>query len=301
MLTTPRQHLIAFVFALILASISAALPASETDSVDFIQIQKQAGFASAAYQPEDKIRAFLESQDYLLTLYQTDPEIQVAFFLATDRQTKTQVVSVRGTSNVENAMVDIALKLKVDQDTGIKLHQGFARAAKQVYAELKPLLEVDHKIYTTGHSLGGAVALILAMYLDSDGYKIEQVITFGQPKVTNIAGASKTGHIDIIRVVTALDIVPLVPPFDPLDINSLDVYWHVGKEVILLTDNQYAILQGVDSMLRATRFTQQPFNQNNIQNHSMSVYLGMLGAQTKDFRQVPYKVDLNLFNLFGGE
>jgi len=275
--------------------------ARESDSVDFIEIHKQAEFAIAAYRSEAEIRAFLASQNYTLTLYETDPDLQVSFFLATNRQTKTQIVSVRGTSNIENVMVDISLKLRADQDTGIKLHEGFARAAKQVYAELKPLLEADYRITTTGHSLGGAVALILAIYLDADRFDIERVVTFGQPKVTNLGGAGKTSHIDIIRVVTPLDIVPLVPPFDPLDIDNLDVYWHAGREVILLDDNQYAILQGLKSMLRATRFTQQSFNQKNFENHSMSVYLGMLGAQTDAFRQVPYKVDLNLFNLFGNE
>lgn len=284
-----------------LISTSVTLSASETGSVDFIEIHNQAGFAKAAYDAEVKIRTFLESSNYTLTLYKTAPDIQISYFLATNKQTETQVISVRGTSNIENAMVDILLKLRVDQNTGIQLHEGFAFAARQVYAELKPLIKADYKIRTTGHSLGGAVALVLAMYLDADQYNIDQVITFGQPKVTNIAGANKISHINIIRVVTPLDIVPLVPPLDPLDINNLDVYWHAGKEVILLAENQYAVLAGLDSMLRATKFTQQPFNQRNIDNHNMSVYLSMIGAKTKSSRLVPYKYDLNLFNLFGNE
>lgn len=284
-----------------LISTSVTLSASEKGSVDFIAIHKQASFARAAYEAEVNIRTFLESNNYTLTLYKTAPDIQISYFLATNKHTRTQVISVRGTSNIENAMVDILLKLRVDQNTGIQLHEGFAFAAGQVYAELKPLLKADYIIRTTGHSLGGAVALILAMYLDADQFNIDQVITFGQPKVTNIAGANKISHINIIRVVTPLDVVPLVPPLDPLDINNLDVYWHAGKEVILLAENQYSILTGLDSMLRATKFTQQPFNQENIENHNMSVYLSMIDAKTKSSRLVPYKNDLNLFNLFGGE
>ena len=284
-----------------LISTSVVMSADETDSIDFIEIHEQARFAKAAYQPENKIRDFLESNNYTLTLYKIAPDIQISYFLATDSQSKVQVISVRGTSNIENAMVDILLKLKVDQNTGIQLHEGFAFAARQVYTELKPLLNTDYKITTTGHSLGGAVALILAMYLDADQFNVDQVITFGQPKVTNIAGANKISHINIIRVVTPFDIVPLVPPLDPLDINNLDVYWHAGKEVILLAENQYAVLAGLDSMLRATRFTQQPFNLQNIENHKLSVYISLIDAKTKSSRLVPYKTDLNLFNLFGGE
>lgn len=287
------------ILTLILVSVSATASAIETGAVDFIAIQQQAGFATAAYQSEDQIRDFVESGNYTLTLYKTIPDIHISYFLATDRQTRTQVISVRGTANIENAMVDILLKLRPDKITGIQLHQGFSHAARKVYEDLKPLLETDYTIRTTGHSLGGAVALILAMYLDVDHFNVERVTTFGQPKVTNVGGASKFGHINIIRVVTPFDLVPLMPPLDPLDLYNVDVYWHAGKEVVLLNGNQYAILEGLDSMLRATRFTQQPLDQANMEQHQMSAYLGMIGAKTKSSRLVPYQTDLNLFNLFG--
>ena len=287
------------ILTLILVTASATAPGTETGPVDFIAIQQQAGFASAAYQSEDKIRDFVESRNYTLTLYKTVPDIHISYFLATDKQTRTQVISVRGTSNIENAMVDILLKLRLDKKTGIQLHEGFAHAARKLYADLKPLLETDYTIRTAGHSLGGAVALILAMYLDVDRYNVEQVTTFGQPKVTNVAGAGKFGHIKIIRVVTPFDLVPLMPPLDPLDINNVDVYWHAGKEVVLLNGNQYAILEGLDSMLRATRFTREPLSQAHMAQHQMSVYLDMIDTKTKSSRLVPYQTDLNLFNLFG--
>jgi len=301
MLKLHRLKLQSFILTLILIFTSASLPASETGVVDFVAIHQQASFANAAYLAEDKIRALIESVNYTLTLFKTVPNSQVSYFLATNMQTRTQVISVRGTSNIENAMVDILLKLRADQSAGILLHEGFSLAARQVYAELKPLLNKDYKIRTTGHSLGGAVALILAIYLDADQFNIDQVITFGQPKVTNIAGANKINHINIIRVVTPFDLVPLMPPLDPLDINNLDVYWHAGNEVILLNGNQYALLEGLDSMLRATRFTQQPFNQESMENHLMSVYLSLIDAKTKSSELVPYESNLNLFNLFGSE
>lgn len=277
------------------------LAASDENSFNFPEIYKQAKFANAAYQPVDKIRAVVESSGFALTHHHSIADIQVTYFLATNELTGTQIISVRGTSNVENAMVDISLKLVVDQNTGVALHQGFAYAARQVYAKLKPMLKPDYKIQITGHSLGGAVAVILAMYLDSDQFNIDQVTTFGQPKVTNLAGAGKFKHINLIRVVTPHDLVPLTPPFDPLDIRNLDVYWHAGREIILLPGVQYAILEGTNSMLRATKFTQKPLNQDNLKHHQMSLYLEMVQGKTKASELVPYKTDLNLFNLFGSD
>jgi len=288
-----------FILTLALLIGCAPLAASEPAAVDFGAIYEQAGFANAAYEPEDSIRAFVEAQGYVLTHYQTDPGIQLSYFLATSDSTRTQVISVRGTSNIENAVVNISLKLRLDRNTGIYLHEGFLSAARRVYAELKPLLKRDYKIRTTGHSLGGATALILAMLLDFDQFDIDRVTTFGQPKVTNPAGAELLNRIDIIRVVMPLDLVPLAPPFDPLDINNIDIYWHAGKEVVLLADNQYAVLQGLDSMLRATRFTQKPLSQENVRNHEMAVYLEQVGARVKSSSLVPYKNDYTLFNLFG--
>ena len=281
--------------------ISAKLTADELDSVNFTVLHQHAIFARAVYQSEDNVRVLIESSNYSLTLYHTIPGTQISFLLATNKLTRTQIIAVRGTTNIENAMIDISLKLVLDQKTGIRLHDGFSFAAKQVYAELKPMLKADYKINLTGHSLGGAVALILAIYLDADQFNVEQVTTFGQPKVTNIAGANKIQHINVIRVVTPLDLVPLIPLFDPLDLSNVDVYWHAGQEVILLANSQYAVLQGTESMLRASGFTQRLLSEENLQHHQMTLYQNMVRARIKSSKLVPYQNNYNLFNLFGSE
>ena len=286
---------------LALLCLSSALPASDRDVVNFSELHAQAVFADAAYRSEVAIRGLLEPDGYDLTLYHTIPDIQIAFFLATNESTETQVISIRGTSNIENAMLDVSLKLRVDPASGVSMHQGFAYSAHQVYAELKPSLKPEYKIKVTGHSLGGAIALILGIFMDLDQFNVDQVVTFGQPKVTNIPGAKKIQHLNIIRVVDPHDLVPLVPLFDPLDINNIDAYWHAGKEVVLLGDNQYALLEGVNSMLRATKFTQRQLSEENLTNHQMAAYLNLIEARVTTSELVPYKTNLNLFNLFGSE
>ena len=286
--------------ALSLCCLAATAATSETGGIDFAELYRQAEFAEAAYRPEAEIRALAEAGGYALTQHHTLDASQIAFFLATSEATKTQSISIRGTSNVVNAMVDISLKLKPDPFSGLRLHEGFSAAAKQVFAELKPKLVDGYRIRLTGHSLGGAVASILAFYLDKAGFDIERVVTFGQPKFTNIAGAAEFRRIKLIRVVTPLDLVPLMPLFDPLDINDLDVYWHAGTEVVLLTGTEYAVLDGIDSMLRATRFTRQTLSEENLVYHRMALYRQMIAARTTESQRIPYPTDFNIFNLFGG-
>ena len=286
--------------ALSLCCVTATASASEAGAVDFAELYQQAEFAEAAYRPQAEIRALAEGYGYSLTQHHTLEATQVAYFLATSETSKTQLIAIRGTANEVNAMVDISLKLKTDGDTGLRMHEGFSAAAKQVFDDLKPLLLQGYRIKLTGHSLGGAVAAILALYLDQAGFDIERVVTFGQPKFTNIAGAAEFRRIALIRVVTPVDLVPLLPPFDPLDINDLDVYWHAGTEVVLLADSEYAVLDGIDSMLRATRFTRQTLSEENLAYHRMDLYLQMIAPKARTALRVPYPTDFNIFNLFGG-
>ncbi len=273
----------------------------DQDIIDFKDLQHYAKLSAIAYETETTVRQQSFSDDYKLTHYGVIPAMEIAYFLLTDHTARKQQLVVRGTSNVENAFVDVALKLTMDKYTGVPLHNGFSQAALAIYSQVKAELNRDYIISTTGHSLGGAVAVILAMYLDADKYQTGHSVTFGQPKVTNVAGADKFRHLNITRVVTPRDLVPLVPFIDPMDINDIDIYWHLGKEIVLQEGDSYSVLQGVGSMMRATRFTQKPLSEDNLKNHQMVLYLSMLENKVLNAQQVPFTHSLNLFNLFGGE
>ena len=267
--------------------------------IDFKQIRQFATLAKAAYAAEDALKQPGYLQGYTLKHYRNIPDVEVSYLMALDNVTGQPMIAVRGTANVENALVDIAVKLHDDAQAGIKLHEGFALAASRIYQDIQPLLDKSSTLNLTGHSLGGAVAVILAMYLEHDGFKVGHVITFGQPKVTNIAGSRQYAGLNLIRVVTPRDLVPLVPPMDPMDLQNLDIYWHAGKELLLNADNSYSILEGMNSMLRATKFTQQMLDEENLINHRMDLYLQLIDSKMAGAMQIPYKNDFNLFNLFG--
>ncbi len=98
------------------------------------------------------------------------------------------------------------------------LHRGFYYA----YESLKPqIAKLLHKsktkhLWITGHSLGGALALVCAYDLiDNEKFAIDGIITFGQPMV---AHKQLADHLDTLlsgryaHFVNEADIVPRVPP-----------------------------------------------------------------------------------------
>ncbi|REG83311.1 lipase family protein [Marinomonas pollencensis] len=277
-------------FALILL-IAPFQPAFATQ--DFSVIKSQAQLSDDTYLEADTLESRLQIQGQRLVHQSLISDSQVSYFLSTTKDVQT--IAVRGTANLQNAMIDLTVSLQADPVLDIKLHQGFASAARAIYANMKPYLNKNQPIHITGHSLGGAIAVILGMYLQTDGYAVTQVITFGQPKVTNVTGAKKFDDLPLIRVVTLHDIVPLVPPISPLQIKNLDIFWHMGTEVILMGDKQYAETSGVKSALRATKFTTSIPSEKNLHAHKMTTYLARINELLASPVEVPYKTDINLF------
>ena len=260
---------------------------------DFNAIKSQAQLSDDTYLETDTLESRLQIQGPQLMHQSLISDSQVSYFLSTAKDVQT--IAVRGTANLQNAMIDLTVSLQADPVLDIKLHQGFASAARAIYADMKPYLNKDQAIHITGHSLGGAIAVILGMYLQTDGYAVTQIITFGQPKVTNVTGAKKFDDLPLIRVVTLHDIVPLVPPISPLQIKNLDIFWHMGTEVILMGDKQYAETSGVKSALRATKFTTSIPSEKNLNAHKMTSYLARINDLLESPIEVPYKTDINLF------
>jgi len=293
----PAVRLLILLLAVLLARSAIADTGNDPDR--FKTLLEYALVADSAYQDKTSIEKVLAAQGYTLTAHGQLPGYAVSYFLATNDAEKQQIISVRGTSNVENAMVDVAFQLLPNKHTGIKLHQGFAQSADYIYDKVKAKLNRDYRINTTGHSLGGAAALILAMYLDAGGYEVGKVISFGQPKVTNISGSRKYSHLDVTRVVMPKDMVPLLPPLDPMDLMNMEVYWHQGTELVLQEGNAYSELDGVDSMMRATDFLNEMLTEKNLQHHYMTVYINSITPKLVNAKRVPYENDFSIYDYFG--
>ena len=121
------------------------------------------------------------------------------------------VIVFRGTE--PTSMADLKSDLKanlVPADGGGRVHEGFMKA----YEHVAPNLVEDIKkagnlpIYITGHSLGGALALVATRYICCDS--VGATYTFGGPRVGDDAffRGIKT---PIYRIVNAADGVARVP------------------------------------------------------------------------------------------
>ena len=266
---------------------------------DFSHWLKAAYLAEAAYGSDQDIARVLKSQGYEIDLIQKIEGFSVAYVLATDEKTRQHVIAVRGTANIENAIVDAAFVLVPDKLSGIDVHQGFLLSARDVYQQIKPRIKPGYKINTVGHSLGGGVALILAMMFDAQDYDIGEVITFGQPKVTNISGSRQFKHLNITRLVNPKDMVPLVPPVDPLDLMNFSIFWHQGTEILLYGNNQYSVLSGIDSMMRVADFLNDVPGEQHLNHHFMSTYISNIKTKLTSPEAIKYKTDFKFSDWFG--
>ncbi|MEO1297106.1 MAG: lipase family protein [Cyanobacteria bacterium J06636_16] len=116
-----------------------------------------------------------------------------------------------------------------------EVHRGFQEAwesvEKRVVIQLKKWWTPDKYFWITGHSLGGALASLAAISLEYQGFKVNGLYTFGQPRVgdwkftrqVNVRMCNR-----MFRYVNNNDVVPMVPPqFNVL--NPTRLYGHMGQ------------------------------------------------------------------------
>ncbi len=98
-------------------------------------------------------------------------------------------------------------------------HQGFVSAITDIWPVLCPAVEAelrtrDRPLWVTGHSLGGALALLAAWLFKRQFVNVHQVVTFGAPMVGNAdvsAAFNREFGGKITRYVNGPDPVPLLP------------------------------------------------------------------------------------------
>lgn len=141
-------------------------------------------------------------------------------FLAKRDSDHMAVLAFRGTEPTELRDIRVDLNARFFVRDGVKVHDGFRRA----FALVEPAVTravtsvANYKLYVTGHSLGGALALIATRALNSDN--VAACYTFGSPRVGDIEFDAAI-KVPIYRIVNAADAVPHLPPTWSLELAVL--------------------------------------------------------------------------------
>ena len=133
---------------------------------------------------------------------------------------KSAIVAFAGTDPISLANWISDFNAHLDENTGIA--DGYRVAADVVWPDLKRLLagpvSAGNKIFVTGHSLGGALATLIAERINTElRGDVNAVYTFGMPRPGNRAFADLYNpHLGLrtFRLVHGEDIVPTVAPSD---------------------------------------------------------------------------------------
>lgn len=251
--------------------------------VDFVELGDYAQRAKTAYADEPVIRG-----RYPATVRVSSPDkTDAQYFLERDDKAKVQYIAIRGTANRKNFLEDAEMRIRVDLAIAIPVHMGFDDTAKLLYADMKPYLKPGYKTYVTGHSLGGAIAVLIAIYLTEDNYDVSKVVTFGQPKFTTTAGVQKLGFLNLTRVVDENDIVPMLPPTTVVN-RAHGIYEHTGPEVILLEGPHYVFLPTHDADRISEGELGRSLGRADLADHHMDNYLRRIADKTGKAVAVSY-------------
>jgi hypothetical protein len=198
------------------------------------------------------LESLIEHAEYCKAIYDSggDQKDEVAFEVK--QESGISIIVIRGTANDANVLSDIDVRLVDDTRTGIKLHKGFRDVAVTIMQIIDTTKTLEHTVHVTGHSLGGAVAQIIGMWLHTRGKNV-QIFSYGSPKVSNqvLSGGQPTHW----RVVRRSDPIPFTPPWPyshtGLFIDSQDLDWGPDNDNGLISETDgldHAIAKYVETL-----------------------------------------------------
>jgi len=144
-------------------------------------LQLTACLSSAAYVGQDTYEDFCRSRTHASHTRIRSTPINLIdvwghpynsyYIVWTDDLNKRQVVAIRGTDDLQDWEANLLFHPVSDKLLEVAVHEGFSKYAQAVYDSLTVtnpyVLNPHYDTYFTGHSLGGAAAVLTALYFSS--------------------------------------------------------------------------------------------------------------------------------------
>ena len=145
------------------------------------------------------------------------------------------IMAFRGTQGDPRAIEDFIADLRADLDIrlvaldrGGSVHRGFNEALDEVWPALAALLQDEslsgRPFWITGHSLGGALAVLAADRLE----RVQGIYTFGCPRVGDQAFVQRL-NLPLYRFINNNDMVTHLPPFPYQDAGEMQYIDNEGR------------------------------------------------------------------------
>jgi hypothetical protein len=282
-LKSVRQATLLAIMVLVVLTLWRLPAYASGPKVDFKLLYHAAQLSNRVYYGKSKIiGAYPGRSAWVATPGNTD----VQYALLHNEKRKNQVIAVRGTVDDTNWASDRDTLGVRDKKAGILMHRGFKTIAEAIYRDMKPRLRRGYTTYLTGHSLGGAVAAILGIYLVDDGYKVAGIYTFGQPKFTNAAGAKAYAELPLLRVIYQNDVVATFPDKTK---DKAQLFAHVGPAVNLFPGPYYSYVPANQALKISQGSMGRFLTQVSVPDHKMKWYLQGLRDKLKNARRVSLK------------
>lgn len=173
------------------------------------------GEASAlAYKSKQQIEEYVSNEWGFKDFKYFNKSDAQAFIVAND---EVMILAFKGTQSIQDWLTDFKIQF-VKGPFGM-VHKGFLQALDHILPDIKKAIAKFHyrgqSFWITGHSLGGALAVLTAAHFVERRFKINGLYTFGQPRVGNYEFVNNFGskfNQRHFRIVNNEDIVTRIPP-----------------------------------------------------------------------------------------
>ena len=180
---------------------------------------------------------------------------------------------------------------------GARFHRGFLDALAMVWEPLFAAVDQAQKtrerpLWVTGHSLGGAIALMAAWRFLRNFLSVHEIMTFGAPMIGNDTAArafEQEFSGKIYRYVDLNDVVPHLPSVSLL----ANAYQHCLNEVALSAAEVAAAAAGLKALGQSSSATEKELDpalvdqvwglvKSRIASHMIDNYQARVEAKCKD-------------------